>query len=58
MKELSVFIDESGDFGTYDYHSPWYIVNVVKIYYDTDPQCFNYYNGVFNKAQEIGEKGE
>lgn len=26
MKELSIFIDESGDFGEYDYHSPWYIV--------------------------------
>lgn len=22
MKELSIFIDESGDFGEYDYHSP------------------------------------
>lgn len=27
MKELSIFIDESGDFGEYDYHSPWYIVS-------------------------------
>ncbi len=25
MKELSIFIDESGDFGEYDYHSPWYM---------------------------------
>ena len=25
MKELSIFIDESGNFGTYDYHSPYYI---------------------------------
>ena len=23
---------------------------------DTDPQCFKYYNGVFNKTQEIGRK--
>jgi len=29
MKELSIFIDESGDFGEYDYHSPWYIVSMV-----------------------------
>lgn len=29
MQELSVFIDESGDFGEYDYHSPWYIVTMV-----------------------------
>ena len=29
MRELSIFIDESGDFGEYDYHSPWYIVTMV-----------------------------
>lgn len=29
MKELSIFIDESGDFGEYDYHSPWYIVTMI-----------------------------
>ncbi len=29
MKELSIFIDESGDFGAYNYHSPWYIVTMV-----------------------------
>ncbi len=26
---LSCFIDEAGDFGEYDYHSPYYIVSVV-----------------------------
>lgn len=29
MKELSVFIDESGDFGEYELHSPYYIVTMV-----------------------------
>ena len=29
MKELSIFIDESGDFSEYDYHSPYYIVSFV-----------------------------
>ena len=29
MRELSVFIDESGDFGEYDYHSPYYIISMV-----------------------------
>lgn len=29
MKELSIFIDESGDFGEYEYHSPYYIVSMV-----------------------------
>ena len=29
MKELSIFIDESGNFGSYDYHSPLYIFSLV-----------------------------
>lgn len=29
MKELSIFIDESGDFGEYDHHSPFYIITMV-----------------------------
>lgn len=29
MKELSIFIDESGDFGEYDHHSPYYIITMV-----------------------------
>ena len=29
MSELSVFIDESGDFGPYDFHSPYYIITMV-----------------------------
>lgn len=29
MKELSVFIDESGDFGEYDPKSPFYIIGMV-----------------------------
>ncbi len=29
MKELSVFIDESGDFGEYDDQSPYYIITMV-----------------------------
>ena len=28
MKELSIFVDESGDFGAYDYHSPYYIMHI------------------------------
>lgn len=34
MKELSIFIDESGDFGPYSYHSPWYIVTMI--FHDQD----------------------
>lgn len=29
MKELSIFIDESGDFGSYDPKSPFYIIGIV-----------------------------
>lgn len=29
MKELSIFIDESGDFGEYEQHSPYYIITMV-----------------------------
>ena len=29
MKELSIFVDESGDFGKYASHSPYYIVSMV-----------------------------
>ena len=29
MKELSIFVDESGDFGVYDYHAPFYIISMV-----------------------------
>lgn len=29
MKELSIFVDESGDFGEYEYHTPYYIISMV-----------------------------
>lgn len=29
VKELSIFIDESGDFGPYNHHSPFYIVTLI-----------------------------
>ena len=29
MAELSIFIDESGDFGEYEHHSPYYIIAMV-----------------------------
>jgi len=29
MRELSIFIDESGDFGSYSPHSPYYLVTLV-----------------------------
>lgn len=29
MRELSIFVDESGDFGAYDFRSPYYIISLV-----------------------------
>ena len=29
MKELSIFVDESGDFGEYSAHSPYYVIALV-----------------------------
>ena len=29
MSELSIFVDESGDFGDYAKHSPFYVVTMV-----------------------------
>ena len=29
LKELSIFIDESGDFGEYAIHSPFYIITMI-----------------------------
>ena len=29
MKELSIFVDESGDFGEYTPHSPYYIITMI-----------------------------
>ena len=29
MKELSIFVDESSDFGEYSKHSPYYVLSMV-----------------------------
>ena len=29
MRELSIFVDESGDFGEYSKHSPYYVISLV-----------------------------
>ena len=38
MKELSIFIDESGDFGEFSNHSPYYIISMVFHDHKTDIQ--------------------
>ena len=45
MKELSIFIDESGDFGEYDFRSPYYIITMVFHNQDCDiSECINNLN--------------
>ena len=45
MKELSIFIDESGDFGEYDFRSPYYIITMVFHNQDYDiSECINNLN--------------
>ncbi len=38
MRELSIFIDESGDFGDYCFHSPYYIIAMIFHKQSTDIQ--------------------
>ena len=35
-KILSVFVDESGDFGSYESHTPYYLVSLVLHNQDVD----------------------
>ena len=48
MKELSIFIDESGDFGEYNHHSPYYIITMV--FHD---QKENVYPAIIKLNQEL-----
>lgn len=44
MKELSIFIDESGDFSVYNKISPYYIVNIKIIFDETLTEKLIYCN--------------
>ncbi len=44
MKELSIFIDESGDFGEYDFRSPYYIITMV--FHDQNCDISEYINNL------------
>lgn len=46
MKELSIFVEESGDLGEYDYRAPYYIISMV----------FHDQNYDMNKELEILEE--
>lgn len=52
MKDISIFIDESGDFGEYQVHSPYYIISLVLHEQKNDISSLIKY--LDNKFDEIG----
>lgn len=52
MRELSVFVDESGDFGEYDFHSPYYIISLV--FHEQDNNITNNLNILEAYLKECG----
>ena len=52
QKILSCFIDESGDFGPYDYHSPFYYVTMVL--HDQDDDIGEKIAGMEQRASNLG----
>lgn len=52
MKELSVFVDESGDLGEYNIHSPYYIVSFVL--HDQDIDISDALNHLEYQMTQIG----
>lgn len=54
MKELSIFIDESGDFGKYNYHSPYYIISLV--FHEQNQDLSSQLNDLDNKLTQLGFK--
>lgn len=52
MKELSIFVDESGDFGAYEVHSPFYIFTLV--FHDQSKPIKPQINYLKNSLKAIG----
>jgi len=52
VKELSVFVDESGDFGAYEYHSQFYIVTLV--FHDQSEDITENINHLDSKIRSFG----
>ena len=52
MRELSVFIDESGDFGPYEKHSPYYIFSLV--FHDQSTDIKSSISKLENKLSGLG----
>lgn len=54
MKELSVFIDESGDFGPTESHSPYYFITMV--FHDQDNDIKIQIDSLDNHLENLGLK--
>ena len=54
MKELSVFIDESGDFGPTESHSPYYFITMV--FHDQDNDIKIQIDSLDNHLEDLGLK--
>ena len=52
MKELSIFVDESGDFGEYKQHAPYYIVTMV--FHDQSNDISSNITKLNNALRQIG----
>lgn len=55
MKELSIFVDESGDWGEYTYHSPYYIITFV--FHDQTIDITDDLSKLQNDLKNIGYSG-
>lgn len=52
MKELSIFVDESGDFGEFEKHAPYYIVTMV--FHNQDIDITANITALNNALKQIG----
>ncbi len=52
MRELSIFVDESGDFGEYNHHAPFYIISMVL--HDQSINIENDLKALENELSNIG----
>ena len=55
MKELSIFVDESGDWGEYKAHSPYYIISFI--FHDQSVDIHEELTRLENDLKSIGYSG-
>lgn len=56
MKELSIFVDESGDFGKYQSHAPYYIITMVL--HEQRADISNNLKKLDNTLERLGYNGQ